>query len=342
MAAVGVCEKCSTREAIVAEKIKRVFITGGCGFVGSYLARELLKEGCEVLLFDAFLNYIDPFTSNYQHFLKERMKDLIGKVRIERGDIRVQKRIQQIMNDWKPEGVVHLAALPSAKESTMYPTEALQINVDGTLSVLEGIKACGSVKRFVFTSSSFVYGHFKRPIADEEHPTDPIDVYGGTKLTGEILTKSYASQHDFQYVIVRPSAVYGFGDCNRRVTQILIDNAMRGKPLILHGGGHSKIDFTYATDVADGFRRALLVPEGANQTFNITRGNARSVLEFATEVKKHFPKAELIEKPSDTSRPERGTLSIEKAKKLLGYNPKVDIEQGIAEYITLLKERGPK
>ena len=322
--------------------IKKVFITGGCGFIGSYLARELLKQGFELMLFDAFLNYIDPFTSNHQFFLKARMQELMGKVEIERGDIRVQKRMQQLMNEWKPDAVVHLAALPSAKESTEYPTEALQINVDGTLSVLEGVKACGSVKRFVFTSSSFVYGHFKRPIADEEHPADPIDIYGGTKLTGEILTRAYARQVGFEYVIIRPSAVYGFGDCNRRVTQILIENAARGKPLTLHDGGRSRIDFTYVTDVADGFARALSVPGAANETFNITRGNARSVLEFATEVKKYYPNAQLVEKPSDTSRPERGTLSIEKARKILGYNPSVDIEWGIKEYIAQLKERGPR
>ena len=322
--------------------IKKVFITGGCGFVGSYLARELLKRDYELLLFDAFMNFIDPFTSNYQYFLKERTQDLRGKVRIERGDVRVQKRMQQILNEWKPDAVVHLAALPSAKESTLYPTEALQINVDGTLSVLEGIKACGSVQRFVFTSSSFVYGNFKRPIADEEHPTEPIDVYGGTKLTGEILTRAYAKQHDFEYVIVRPSAIYGFGDCNRRVTQLLIENAMHGKPLVLHDGGRSKIDFTYVTDVADGFVRALTRPEAANQIFNITRGNARSILEFTNEVRKYYPEAQIVEKPSDTSRPERGTLSIEKARKLLGYNPRVDIEEGIKEYISNLKARGPK
>ena len=321
--------------------IKKVFITGGCGFVGSYLARELLKHGYDLMLFDAFLNYIDPFTSQYQHFLKSRMRDLLGKVSIERGDIRVQKRMQQLLNEWKPDAVIHLAALPSAKESTLYPTEALQTNVDGTLSVLEGVKACGSVRRFIFTSSSFVYGHFKRPIADEEHPTEPIDVYGGSKLTGEILTRAYAKQHDFEYVIIRPSAVYGFGDCNRRVTQIMIENAMHGKPLILHDGGRSRIDFTYVTDVADGFARALGVPEAANQTFNITRGNARSVLEFATEVKKHFPNAQLVEKPSDASRPERGTLSIEKARMILGYDPQVDIEQGVKEYVEQLRERGP-
>ncbi len=322
--------------------IQKVFITGGCGFVGSYLARELLRNGFELMLFDAFLNYVDPFTSNYQFFLNARMQDLLGKVRVERGDIRVQKRMQQLMNEWKPDAVIHLAALPSAKESTLYPTEALQINVDGTLSVLEGVKACGSVKRFVFTSSSFIYGHFKRPIADEEHPTEPIDVYGGTKLTGEVLTRSYASQHGFEYVIIRPSAVYGFGDCNRRVTQILIENAMRGKPMILHDGGRSRIDFTYATDVADGFARALMVPAAANQVFNITRGNARSVLEFATEVRKYFPEAQIVEKPPDAARPERGTLSIDKARRLLGYDPKIDIEQGVKEYVAALKERGPR
>ena len=323
-------------------EIKKVLITGGCGFIGSYLAGELLRQGCELLLFDAYINYIDPFTSNYQHFLIERMKHVLGKVKIDRGDIRVQKKMQQLMNEWKPDAVIHLAALPGAKESTMYPTEATQINVDGTLSVLEGVKACGTVKRFIFTSSSFVYGNFKKPIADEEHPTDPIDVYGGTKLTGEILTRAYSRQHGFEHVIIRPSAVYGFGDCNRRVTQQLIENAINGKPLVLHDGGRSKIDFSYVTDVADGYARALMVPEGANQTFNITRGNARTVLEFATEVKKHYPNAQLVEKPPDTSRPDRGTLSIEKARKLLGYNPKVDIEQGIKEYISLLKTRGPK
>ena len=143
-------------------------------------------------------------------------------------------------------------------------------------------------------------------------------------------------------MIIRPSAVYGFGDCNRRVTQILIENAMKGKPLILHDGGRSRIDFTYITDVADGFARALMTPEGANQTFNITRGNARSILDFAMEVKKHFPKEELVEKPPDTSRPERGTLIIEKAKRLLGYNPTIDIEQGVAEYVERLRNEGPK
>src|SRR4051812_16822941 len=99
--------------------IKKVFISGGCGFIGSYLSRILLAQGYELMLFDAYLNYIDPFTSNYQYFLKSRMQDLLGKVKIERGDIRVQKRMQQLLNEWKPDAVIHLAALPSAKESTL-------------------------------------------------------------------------------------------------------------------------------------------------------------------------------------------------------------------------------
>src|SRR5438477_12654051 len=93
-------------------EIKKVLISGGCGFIGSYLARELLKQGCDLLLLDAFLNYVDPFTSNYQFFLKARMQGLMDKVKIERGDLRVQKRMQQLLNEWKPDAVIHLAALP--------------------------------------------------------------------------------------------------------------------------------------------------------------------------------------------------------------------------------------
>jgi UDP-glucose 4-epimerase len=321
------------------KNIRRIFITGGCGFIGSYLARELLKQNYELLLYDAFLNYIDPFTSDYHAFLKARMADLHGRLQIQRGDIRVQKRLHQVLTEWKPEAVIHLAALPSAKEATTYPTEALQINVDGTLALLEAVKACGTVRRFIFTSSSFVYGNFKQPVADEEHPTDPIDVYGGTKLTGEILTRAYAKQHGFEYVIIRPSAVYGFGDCNRRVTQIMIENAINNRPLVLHDGGRAQIDFTDVRDVADGFSRALRMPSAANQTFNITRGNARSILELATVIKNHYPNAQVTERPADVARPERGTLSIDKARRLLEYNPTIDIEQGIPEYIERLRQR---
>jgi nucleoside-diphosphate-sugar epimerase len=246
------------------------------------------------------------------------------------------------MMEEQPEIVVHLAALPSAKESTMYPQEAVDINVDGVLSMLESIRRTPTVKRFVFASSSFVYGHFQSDVADETHPTDPIDVYGGTKLTGEILTKAYARQLGFEYVIVRPSAVYGFGDVNRRVSQIIVEKALRGEPIGLHNGGRARIDFTHVTDIADGFLLAATHPDAANQTFNMTRGRAREVREFAEVVASVVPGVQLNEEPADMSRPNRGTLSIDKAKSMLGYSPKVDIEEGAAQYVRDMMERGPE
>lgn len=324
--------------------MRKIAIAGGCGFVGSHLARALRKRGYELLLLDGFLSHVSPFQSEYQYFLKTRMGDLLHDpgVRVERCDLRIREQLQALLTAWKPEGVVHLAAIPGPREAALYPTEALQINVDGTHSLLESIKAAGSVKRLVFTSSSFVYGHFKVPVADETHTTEPIDIYGGSKLTGEILTRSYAKANGFEAVVVRPSAVYGFGDSNQRVSYALLESAMTGRPMQLHDGGAATIDFTYVDDIVDGFVRCLEVPEAAGETFNLTRGRARSIMEYAEVVKRHFPHARMESRATDHTRPARGTLSIEKARRILGYQPTIDIEEGIARYIAALRAQGPQ
>ena len=315
----------------------KILLIGGAGFIGSYIAKELLKQGDEVIIHDAFLNYINPLQSNYETFLKLRLRDIKDKVNIIRGDIRHKGRFLKILRENNPEIVVLLAALPIATASNIYSEDAMSINLNGTVNVLESIREIPSIKRFIYASSSMVYGDFKYSPADENHPTNPIDVYGGTKLAGEILTKAFGKKFNIPYTIIRPSAVYGPTDVNRRVTQIFIENALKNKPLILEDGGNSKLDFTYIEDVIDGFILALKSEKAVNETFNITRGNERSIKEFAQIIQKHIP-VETIVKPAKEIRPERGTLSIEKARKLLNYNPKYDIEQGVPEYIKFFKD----
>lgn len=320
--------------------MSKIFITGGAGFIGSFLAKELLENGDEVIIYDAFLNYVDPNKSHYHHYLNLRLNVLNGKVEIVRGDIRNKGLLLRTLNKYRPDKVVHLAALPIATASDQFSEDAMTINLNGTVNVLEAISECPFVKRFIYTSSSMIYGDFQREPCDEEHPKNPIGVYGGTKLAGETLTKVYAKRFGFEYTIIRPSAVYGPTDANRRVSQIFVDMALQGKPLTLHEGGRSKLDFSYVEDVAHGFVLALNSDKAVNETFNITRGEGRSIKEFAEIVKQHIPGVRTVEEPLDIERPERGALDISKARRLLGYNPKYPIEQGIPKYIEFVKNSG--
>lgn len=313
--------------------MKKVFLIGGAGFIGSNIAKLLVKDGWEVIIYDLFLSFIDPFVSDYDNVLKERFKDIKDKIVFERGDIRFQRQISSALQKHQPDVVVHLAATASAKESSLFPEEAASINSDGLINVLESLKFLDNIKRFVFTSSSFVYGNFQYSPADEVHPQNPIDIYGASKLAGEGLTKAYCAESDIPYTIIRPTAVYGFGDINRRVSQIFIENAFKRRPIVLHGGGVSRVDFTYVEDTAAGFLLAFSEPAGENEVFNIARGEGREIREYAAEVKKIFPDLDIRVEPSDLTRPERGSLDISKAKKLLGFTPRISLEEGIKRYV---------
>lgn len=202
-----------------------------------------------------------------------------------------------------------------------YPHEATSINLGGTVTLLECLRLATSIKRVVFASSSFVYGHFEREPAGEEHPCRPIDVYGVTKLSGEMLTRISCAQAGVEHVVVRPSAVYGFTDSNRRTTQIFVERALAGQPLTLHDGGAARLAFTYVEDIAAGLALAALHPAAKNETFNMTRGRARSVAELAEVIRALVPGVDLVSQPTDMVRPNRGTPDVAKARRLLGYDP---------------------
>ena len=157
-------------------KNKNFLVTGGTGFIGVAIAKELLKDNYEILLYDTFLNFIDPTESNYETLLNLRLKDIKGKVKIVRGDIRHKGNLLKELQDFQPEVVVHLAALPIAKLSNLHSEDAFGINLNGTVNILESIRQVSSLKKFIYASSSMVYGDFQRNPADETHPLNPIEV----------------------------------------------------------------------------------------------------------------------------------------------------------------------
>ena len=157
------------------------------------------------------------------------------------------------------------------------------------------------------------------------------------KLAGEIITKGLCNYYNINFTTIRPSAVYGPTDMNQRVSQIFIEKAIKGKKIFIQGK-NEKLDFTYIQDLVDGVILAATKKKGRNEIFNITNGKGRSLLEFVKILKKYFPNLDYEVVERDDFRPKRGTLSIRKAKKLLGYRPKFTIEKGIKNYLKYLEE----
>jgi nucleoside-diphosphate-sugar epimerase len=319
--------------------MSKVFITGGAGFIGSYVCRKLLAMGHDVVVYDAFIHYISPLRSILKDYTKLRFEGIEDQIDFRRGDTRDKAHLRRVILDTRPDQILHLAALPIADLSNKHSEEALTSILEGAVNVLEVIRDVDFVDRFVYISSSMIYGDFEEIPAPEDHPKRPKDIYGGTKYAGEIMTETYSRRYDIPYSIIRPSAVYGPYDVNRRVSQIFVENALLGKSITLYGGGNQALDFTYVEDTAEGIIQVMFHENGEGNAFNITYGKGYTLKELAEILQGHFPELEVnVVKEEDVFRPKRGALSIEKAKQLVGYSPQVGLEEGIKRYLEVYRE----
>lgn len=309
----------------------RIFITGGAGFIGSFLAHKLLKGGHQVAIFDAYLNFTNNQTY-YARCLEMRNKYLKNnKAKEYRGDIRNVDQLKEAISDFKPEIIVHLAGLPIARVSENYAQDMIPINMQGTFNILEVFEK-SDVKRFIFASSSMAYGHFKQTPQTEEVLLDPVNQYGATKAAAEYFIKLSKKE----WVIIRATSVYGFSDCANRVTQILIDSAMNGKEAWVVKG--ETLDFSFIDDVVDGYILGIFSKEATYNVFNISRGESRAAAEFAQILKGYFPKFKYMVKEPHNDQVWRGQMDITKARKILKFNPKFSIEEGIKKILDFIKE----
>ncbi len=319
-------------------KKQTIMLLGGAGFLGYYTTKRLVAMGHKVIIYDKYVNFLDHDKSHYKIYLRERIKELSQIATMVYGDIRDTELLTQTIQKHAPDTVVLYAAIPIATVCNRIAPEALDINLMGAASVIKAIGSTDIVKRIVFASSSFVYGHFKYAPADEKHPTSPIDVYCGTKLAGESIIIGFCVRYGIEYTIVRPSAVYGALDANRRVSQIFVENALLGKTLKVHDPV-AKLDFSYVEDTANGFALAATQSGGANQIFNITCGQGRTLVEFANILKNLIPNVEIevTTTTGEEKRPLRDALDVRKAKELLGYEPQFPLERGLAKYVPFVR-----
>jgi nucleoside-diphosphate-sugar epimerase len=314
----------------------RVLVTGGAGFVGSHVCDALLACDCEVTIFDAFLDFTRAESLLPNGPVARAAPAAHDRVLVLRGDLRDRRAVHEALKRSRPDAVVHLAALPLMTAARDDPRLAVAINVDGTRNLLEEIITPGTVRRFLFLSSSTVYGDFLYRPVGEDHPTNPTDVYGRTKLIGEQLTRLFCSALGIDHVVIRSTAVYGLGDRNRRVVQLFLEQARGGHSLTIDNDGSERLDFTYVKDLAGGIALALFAEGARNEIFNLSCGEERSILDLATLIQRLIPAARIVHRPVERSRPSRGKLGIDKARSLLGYCPRFSLEDGIADYLSLL------
>ena len=315
----------------------RVLVTGGAGFIGSRVCEKLLAAGHGVCVFDRFASYFPErsegcFWSARLARMAERSQESGASLHVVSGDTRHASEVFRTILEFDPDRILHLAAVSGAVPAGKHATEAVGSAVDGTLALLEAVRDNG-IDRFVYVSSSMVYGDFQDGAVSEDHPTRPVDVYGASKLAGEVVTKGYCKHFQISWVVVRPSAVYGSGDSNYRVVQVFVERARAGETLVLRGGDSVKLDFTYVDDIADGLMLALTEQNALYGTFNMTRGQGRSLGELCRILRRYFPELTVREDPPRKNTPIRGTLDCSKARDLLGFSPRFSLEDGIAAYL---------
>jgi nucleoside-diphosphate-sugar epimerase len=322
---------------------RRVAIIGGAGFIGHNLALRLSALGAKVSVVDSLqINNIlglvpglpgAPNIELDRRILQQRL-DLLQQsgVPVYIQDARDYHALGRVLeNQIAPQVIVHLAAVAHAGRSNKDPWSTF----DHSLRTLENAldSARGRVEHFVYLSSSMAYGNFQSESVDEDHPLNPIGIYGALKVAGEKIVIAYQQVFGLEYTIIRPSALYGPRCVSRRVVQTFIENALQGRPLRVQGDGSERLDFTYIDDLVEGICLALRLPAARNQAFNLTFGRSRSIQELLALVLQESPGVPVSYVGREEGVPIRGTLSIQKAARLLGYVPATPLERGLEQYV---------
>ncbi len=329
---------------------RRIALVGGAGFIGHNLALKLRELGADLCVIDSLeVNNLHSFRRNreaipnaelYLKILEERLsllrKDEIPLIEADSRDYNV---LSKIIADFNPDSLIHLAAVAHANVSNKDPHSTF----DHSLRTLENVLDISrskvlDIKHLIYFSSSMVYGNFASGIVTEETPCEPLGIYGALKFAGEKIVIAYHQVFGLPYTIVRPSALYGERCVSRRVGQIFIENAIQGLDLTITGDGSDRLDFTYIDDLVHGIVRVLESPDSRKQIFNLTYGESRSTSEMVEILRRHFPDLRVKYVPKDQLMPDRGTLSVEKARRLIGYNPQFPLERGFVKYIEWYRE----
>ncbi len=306
----------------------RVLVTGAAGFIGSNLAETLLRRGDTVQGLDNFNDYYSParkranvaILSSYQGFVMHE------------ADLRDEAAVAAIIEEGKFDGIAHLGAMAGVRYSIPRASLYTDVNIRGTVNVLEGMRLSG-VRHCVFASTSSVYGQTERlPFQEDDPLGKPLAPYPASKIAGELMGYSYHNLFGLSFTAVRFFSVYGERGRPDMMPYIITDGIVQGKMFKLFNAGEMYRDWTYVKDIVSGLVAALDRPLGYER-INLGRGQPVRMADFVDLVERLVGKKAVMETPpAPASEPPITYADISKARALLGYDPQISIGEGMSRF----------
>ncbi len=295
-------------------------VTGGAGFIGSNIVEELLKRGQKVRVLD-----------NFSTGKRENILPFLDKIKLIEGDIRDYRVVREAVDG--VDFILHQAALPSVLRSVKDPIMTNEVNVGGTLNILDAAKNAG-VKRIVYASSSSVYGNSEILPKSEDMSPEPISPYAVSKLAGERYCRVFYEVYGLETVILRYFNIFGpRQDPNSQYSAVIpkfIVAMKRGERPVIHGDGKQSRDFTYVANVVEANFLACEADNVSREILNVASGERFTVLNLVDELNKIARKDISPKFQKERKGDVRHSLAdITKADKMLGFSPHIDLHEGL-------------
>lgn len=310
-------------------------VTGGAGFIGSHLSARLLREGHRVVIADDFNDFYEPAIKE-SNFARLQPAD---RVALHRLDITDKPALDRVFAAERFDAVVHLAARAGVRPSIQQPLLYAQTNVAGTMNLLECARASG-IQKFVFASSSSVYGvNSKVPFSESDPIFKPISPYAATKLAGEAICHSYHHLYGMDMTCLRFFTVYGPSQRPDLAIHKFARLIAAGKPIQVYGDGTTRRDYTFIDDIVDGIMACIRGKFGY-EIFNLGNSNTVELRYLIEVIERTLGKKAVIDRQPEQPGDVPITFAdVSKARRMLGYEPKTKIEQGIPKFVEWFRQQ---
>ena len=313
----------------------KILVTGGAGFIGSHLIKKLLEENFTAVCVDNFNNYYNPEIKeeNVSRFINN------SNFKLYREDIRNFEALDKIFEKERFDKVVHLAAMAGVRNSIRYPALYSEVNIQGTINLLE-LAGKYKIKNFIFASSSSVYGgNTKIPFSESDQVNHPISPYAATKKAGELICHTYHHLYHLNIICLRFFTVYGPSGRPDMAPYKFTRKILAGEEISMFGDGSSQRNYTYIDDITEGIYSALNKDFGY-EIINLGGSQLISLKNFISLIENISGRKAKIKQVGEQSGDMPITSAdISKAKRLLDYCPKTDIKKGMNIFIDWFKKK---